>query len=209
MAKRDDNSGFIYHWIKAVPFTRGMHEDYASAFDVLMEIIDDGCIRAGLTMEKGGHECICFTESTKRAINNDTSKYQPFGFQYSKRSIFNAGGRPAIYSPIADKDFLHQCLHWRFMPFDLSSSSGNGGFGIDFTWEREWRLNEPKLYVQNAEAIYVPNNYYRDLLIKRTDEIINDSISSNPDDIYYRYPDPGVEDYFHDVQSKIDVLSQY
>lgn len=95
------------------------------------------------------------------------------------------------------------------MPFDLSSSSGNGGFGIDFTWEREWRLNEPKLYVQNAEAIYVPNNYYRDLLIKRTDEIINDSISSNPDDIYYRYPDPGVEDYFHDVQSKIDVLSQY
>lgn len=206
MAKRNDNSGFLYHWIKASPFMKDNKYDYSTAFEVLISIINDGVIRAGLTMEKGGHECICFTESTKYSISDDTSKYQPFGFQISKRSVFAAGGRPVIYSPVADKQLLDPSIHWRFMPFDLDIKSEKTPFGIDFTWEREWRLNDAELPLDDVDRIYVPNEQYRKLLIERTNEIVHNTISQDPSDYYYGYPHPGVEEYIDRVHDRIDVL---
>ncbi|ENR1039427.1 TPA: hypothetical protein MYH88_000991 [Klebsiella pneumoniae] len=206
MAKRNDNSGYLYHWIKAVPFMRNNNLDYSTAFEVLINIIRDGAIRAGLTMEAGGHECICFTESTKYSLRDDTSKYQPFGFEFSKRRVFTAGGRPVIYSPIAEKQLLDPVIQWRFMPFDLDARSESSPFGIDFTWEREWRLNEPELSLDEVSRIFVPNERYRELLIDRTNDIVSESISEDTSDYYYGYPHPGVEDYIDSIHERIDVL---
>lgn len=206
MAKRNDYSGFLYHWIKANPFMKDNNRDYDAAFEVLIKIINDGVIRAGITIEIGGHECICFTESTKYTINEDTSKYQPFGFQLSKRSVFSAGGRPVIYSPIADKQLIDESIHWRFMPFDLDAKSEKAPYGIDFTWEREWRLNEPELPLDDVERIYVPNEQYKKLLIDRTNDIVHNTISEDPSDYYYGYPHPGVEEYIDSIHDRIDVL---
>ncbi|HGN8722448.1 TPA: hypothetical protein ACK1ZH_001945 [Enterobacter bugandensis] len=206
MAKRNDYSGFLYHWIKANPFMKDNNRDYDAAFEVLIKIINDGVIRAGITIEIGGHECICFTESTKYTINEDTSKYQPFGFQLSKRSVFSAGGRPVIYSPIADKQLIDESIHWRFMPFDLDAKSEKAPYGIDFTWEREWRLNEPELPLDDVERIYVPNEQYKKLLIDRTNDIVHNTISEDPSDYYYGYPHPGVEAYIDSIHDRIDVL---
>lgn len=203
MVKRQDSSGYLYHWVKAVPFQRVKEMDYSSAFEVMMQIIDDGCLRAGLTMDKGGHECICLTESPKKMITNDTSKYQPFGFQFTKRELFALGGRPVIYSPIRDKSLIDPSLHWRFMPFDLDLMSVKNPKGLDFTWEREWRLNEPELYIQDVRKIYVPNDYYKKQLIDRTNLIVQNSIS----DYYFGYPDQGVEQYVDDIHDKIEVLN--
>lgn len=202
MAKRNDNSGFLYHWIKADPFMKDSRLDYPAAFKVLTEIIDAGVIRAGITMDKGGHECICFTESTKYTITDDTSKYQPFGFQLSKRRVFLVGGRPVIYSPIAEKRLLDESIHWRFMPFDLDVKPGGAPFGIDFSWEREWRLNEPELSLLDVDKIYVPSEKYRELLMEHTSNIVRKSIS----DYWGGYPDPNLSDYIDDIDKRIDVI---
>ncbi|MEL5266022.1 hypothetical protein GVN99_15390 [Serratia marcescens] len=202
MAKRNDSSGYLYHWIKADPFMRFQDSDWDSAFSVMKEIIDCGEIRAGLTMEKGGHECICLTESPKYTILDDSSKYQPFGFEFSKGEIFSLGGRPAIYSTQNEKSLLDKSIHWRFMPFDLQAVSTRTPYGIDFTWEREWRLNEAELLIEDATRIYVPNKWYACLLVEYTNDKVHKSIS----DEFDGYANPAVEKYFDDLQCKIEIV---
>lgn len=89
------------------------------------------------------------------------------------------------------------------MPFDLDLMSVKNPKGLDFTWEREWRLNEPELYIQDVRKIYVPNDYYKKQLIDRTNLIVQNSIS----DYYFGYPDQGVEQYVDDIHDKIEVLN--
>ncbi|ENB8332132.1 TPA: hypothetical protein PXN16_002457 [Yersinia enterocolitica] len=199
MAKRNDSSGYLYHWIKADPFVCSKNLDFESAFSVMKEIIYSGEIKAGLTMTKGGHECICLTESPKYTISDDSSKYQPFGFEFPKREIFRQGGRPVIYSTNEEKWLLDKSIHWRFMPFDLLATSDKTPYGIDFTWEREWRLNEAELPIGDATRIIVPNEAYLREFIKYTNDLVLNSITNE----FYGYPDPRVEEYFDNLQDKV------
>lgn len=88
------------------------------------------------------------------------------------------------------------------MPFDLQAVSTRTPYGIDFTWEREWRLNEAELWIENATKIYVPNKLYADLLIEYTNNKIHQSIS----DEFYGHANPAVEKYFDDLQCKIEIV---
>lgn len=60
------------------------------------------------------------------------------GIAVSKEWLYEKGGRPVIYEHPDNIDLLPTELKYRFVPYDPLN-------GIDYTWEREWRLNTDSL----------------------------------------------------------------
>jgi len=158
---RDDNSDYLYHWIKNTRRWKDTENAYDDAFVSMESIIEDQFIYSGEAMGLTRNSCISFTESVKSEIIRDRSLYQPFGFEFRKIDIHNLGGRTAIYSPSEEKAELGEKHQWRHVKFDLNDTSNGKEKGHDFTWEREWRLNSSRLSLLECTGIYVPNSYYK------------------------------------------------
>jgi hypothetical protein len=70
---------------------------------------------------------------------NPTPKYYRFyGLAFSKRTIFDAGGRPVIYLPDKEGGWIPDEQKWRHVRYEIGSAYGD--HPVDFTHEREWRL---------------------------------------------------------------------
>ncbi|HGM5053251.1 TPA: hypothetical protein ACKP2K_000701 [Serratia marcescens] len=203
MGKRIDSTKFVYHWIKAEPHYKDQMVDYESAFNVLIDVIRSGLLKHGDLFKTGGEPCICFTESPEYFMHKDRSKYQPFGFKYYKDFIFRRGGRTVIYSPEEERTLLHEDLAWRYMLHDPITTSKERPFGVDFTWEREWRLPYPELSIMDARSIIVPNQSFVDRIFEITDDWLNDSANYvyAMTDGYYDTPDPKDEEYIDDIRN--------
>jgi len=205
MSKRIDSTRFIYHWIKAEPFERMQENDYETAFEVLLKIIYDGAVKSGEPFKTGYKSCICFTESPEYFMHSDRSKYQPFGVKYLKDYVFSLGGRTVIYMPSKEKNLLHDELLWRYMLHDPISTSDERPFGVDFTWEREWRLPAEELSILDAYSIIVPDSNYIDRIIKITDRWLDENAHEEYIRSHGRHedPDPGFQDYIDDIRSML------
>ncbi len=112
----------------------------------------------GTGMIKGGHTCVCFSEAPLSAIKNGLvnesfySRYSPFGIMVSKKWFFKQGGRPVIYQTEEEYSQLTE-NKWRHVTYNPSLENP-----IDFTWEREWRINAEKLELnENMSTIVLPN----------------------------------------------------
>lgn len=175
--KRIDNTAFLYHWVKAEPYTRNQTEDYDSAYKTFMQILSDTLLKNGDLYKTNGCPCICFTESPEYFMHSDKSKYQPFGFKFLKRYIFELGGRAVIYAPDYEKHLIHDDLMWRYMRHDPLAYSERTPYGVDFTWEREWRLPDTSLEVMNSMSIIVPNEAYVQRFHDDTEQWLNDNAS--------------------------------
>src|SRR5215218_8678599 len=97
-------------------------ERVVPAFDVLKEIMARGLIRgsgnAGLV--KGSRTAVCFSEIPLSAMHqyakppSETSaRYRFYGIALSKKTVFDAGGRPVIYLPDAEGDWIPADQKWR------------------------------------------------------------------------------------------------
>ncbi len=137
----------IDHCNNLIHFTKGTANktDYEQAYQTLKKITKDLMILGGNGMILGQHICICFTEAPAKCLTNEGqlnrqyfSRYTPFGIQLSKKTVYNHGGRPVIYSSRAEwflnKD--NKVINWKYVSYDPNE---NGA--LDFTWEREWRGN--------------------------------------------------------------------
>lgn len=154
-AIRRDIQDYLVH------FTRGI--DKGSPFDVLLKILEEARIVGSSNFIKGGRRCICFSEAPLiehissfniSAINDEVqTRYTPFGLLFKKEFIFQNGGRPAIYQPDSDYNLLHGDLKYRHVTFEVG--------GVDFTWEREWRMQSDELKFDFSDIhVLVPSNDY-------------------------------------------------
>jgi len=84
---------------------------------------------------------------------------------FDKTWVYDRGGRPVIYQPDSDFSRLPEALRWRHVRFEPTSLQG-----IDFTWEREWRIPCDELTFSRAEAvIVVPNDRWAGALRRNHD----------------------------------------
>jgi hypothetical protein len=119
-------------------------ERVVPAFDVLKEILSSGTIRgSGNTgFVKGNRPAVCLSEiplSVMHHFANPPSqeiarypRYRFYGIALSKRAVFEAGGRPVVYLPDGEADWIPAEEKWRHVRFEHGE--------VDFTHEREWRV---------------------------------------------------------------------
>ncbi len=157
---REDMSDFLIH------FTKG--EDMEGAYQNLKSIIDQTVVHGSSAKIRDGSKCVCFSEAPHSSLKNGLSNpsfyspYSPFGIMTTKEYIYNLGGRPVIYQPESEFSQLSVYNSWRHMRFELP--------GIDFTWEREWRIKTDgyRFHPRNTQVI-VPDNSWAQRLIGEHD----------------------------------------
>ena len=67
-----------------------------SAYDRLINILRSKTIKAS-NMPWTGAKAVCFTESPWTSLLAHTQQYSPYGLGFSKKSLFDKHGGPAIY----------------------------------------------------------------------------------------------------------------
>lgn len=142
---RTDISQYLYHWVKA--------DTEELAIEILCKIIESRQLLGGDGFIKGKHKCVCFTETPMNQFHREEYRYKKFGVRFEKNYIFSRGGRPVIYQPKCDYELLPNSLKWRHVTFDPPK--------IDFTWEREWRIESERLEIAPEEVTFiVPHEGY-------------------------------------------------
>lgn len=140
-----------------IHFTSANSDDVA--YQRLREIVGGRVLIGSGSKIKGGFSCVCFSEAPLKALSaglvNDrgSSRYRPFGIIFDKAWIFAQGGRPVIYQTDEEYGLLPQELRWRHMRYEPIAAEP-----IDFTWEREWRINtDGLLFDPSVAGVVVPN----------------------------------------------------
>ena len=131
----------------------------SSASGVLSKILHEGNL-TGTSKWTHGTKCVCFTEAPIQEFGSifslveiasskrERPRYEPYGIAVSKKWLFERGGRPVIYEDPNSFDEFPEDLKYRFVPY-------NPGEGIDFTWEREWRIRIESLKLDPKETLVV------------------------------------------------------
>lgn len=164
MCNRADISPYLIH------FTKG--NDLNDALGNLLSILSSQKILGSNNMIRGEFNCVCFSESPIESIpqgliNADNySKYSPFGILVSKEWLFHQGGRPVIYQPVEEYEQLSDNNRWRHVTYNPTCNPP-----VDFTWEREWRIQTNELHI-NPEycSIVVPDRSWVEHLMSLHDE---------------------------------------
>jgi len=130
-----------------------------SAGAVLRKILHEGRLK-GTSTWTYGYNCVCFTEAPIQEFNSifslveiaasdkERPRYEPYGIAVTKRWLYRAGGRPVIYDNPLVFESLPEQYRYRFVPYDPIN-------GIDFTWEREWRICTENLVLDPKETLIV------------------------------------------------------
>jgi len=162
MARRDIAS-VVIHWTKTRPATDRfipMAPPGRDASMILDDIVKNSCLLGNVGFIKGNQKCVCFTETPLAEMVSifasaaligkaTTLRYEPFGVGVPKEWLFQKGGRPVIYQPGDDYDRLPDDFRWRHCKYEPPS--------VDFTWEREWRIQADKLCLELAHTwIFLP-----------------------------------------------------
>jgi hypothetical protein len=112
-------------------------------FEVLREILTSGVLRGSGNegYVKGTQRAVCLSEIPLSALHhfadpptetNEKGKYRFYGLAFSKQSIFEAGGRPVIYLPDNEGEWIPEEQKWRHVRYEHGK--------VDWTHEREWRV---------------------------------------------------------------------
>jgi hypothetical protein len=149
---RSDLSDCLIH------FTKGTPAEVEANF---RSIISSASLRGNNGHIRGGFKCACFTEAPISALAQILAlptvhgiRYAPFGVLVRKNWLSSVGGRPVIYQPEADYDLLHPEQRYRHVRYEPDK-------GIDYSWEREWRVHVETLPLPQSEVTYVvPSRYW-------------------------------------------------
>jgi len=161
---RRDVGVLLFHFTRALENER-VKEDYGeitkscSAFRVLSNILEEGRLK-GTSKWTYGDNCVCFTEApitefhsifslvSIAASKKERPRYEPYGIAVSKKWLFLRGGRPVIYDHPSAFNKYPEELRYRFVPYDPLS-------GIDYTWEREWRIKTDYLSLDPHNTLVI------------------------------------------------------
>jgi hypothetical protein len=164
---RRDFGNLLFHFTRA-PEERFVEVDFddggkmgmpGSAGAVLRKILYEGRLK-GTSGWTYGHNCVCFTEAPIQEFNSifslveiaasemERPRYEPYGIAVSKTWLFARGGRPVIYDHPDTFSLFSKDQQYRFVPY-------NPVEGIDFTWEREWRIKIDYLKLNPNETLVV------------------------------------------------------
>lgn len=148
-----------------IHFTKG--DSPTEAFEILARIVAERRLRGGNGFIKGNYTCVCFTEAPLPHLAEvfartaaERLRYMPFGILLPKRWLFERGGRPVIYQ--SDDEFfqLPESLRYRHVRYEPASEPR-----IDFSWEREWRVQTEELRLDPTVGFLVlPSQEYLDEL---------------------------------------------
>lgn len=152
---RDDLSNKLVH------LTRGESDQEAAG--KFSSILEGKRLQGGTGDIKGRYRCVCFSEAPIQKLASILSarsehgmRYKPFGIMVSKQWLFEKGGRPVIYQPDKEYELLPNELRYRHVRFEPNR-------GVDFTWEREWRIRVDALDLEPpSTTIVVPNRSWEE-----------------------------------------------
>lgn len=152
-----------------IHFTQGDTPD--AAYARLCRILNDGYLQGSDHLITGGYRCVCFTEAPRTAlaaglVNSwDYGRYAPFGLLFDKRWLFEQSARPVIYQSAAEFHDLPASHAWRHMTYEPDRDPP-----VDFTWEREWRLQTEQLrFDRSCAGIVVPDRDWEARLLAEHD----------------------------------------
>ncbi len=155
MPSRPDISDKVIHFTKA--------QTYQEALELLLTIVGEGRLVGGTGMIKGGYRCVCFTEAPLLAVAggfvnaNSFTRYSPFGLMFDKQWLYERGARPVIYQSDEEYHLLPEEIRWRHVRYEPTGTDP-----VDFTWEREWRLQDNELlFSPNNAVVIVPNQDWK------------------------------------------------
>lgn len=155
---RSDIGDLLVHWTRR----SNRYEAITPAFDNLKNILENSRINGGTGKIRGGYTCVCFTESPLSNLVNvfslakinegksSRTKYEPYGVGIRKEWLFKKGGRPVIYGSSAEYNDLPDSLKWRYVNYSPPS--------VDFTWEREWRIQTDYLELDPEQTVVIVPN---------------------------------------------------
>jgi hypothetical protein len=173
---RGDLSAFAIHFTR----TRTNSDDFdldwppappTPAVEVLAEILNGNQLKGGTRGIRGGYRCVCFTETPLRfvypLIPHVEGRYEPYGIAVRKKWLFDCGGRPVIYQPEDEMQYLDPAIRFRHAKYQPRVDEAVWEPGsADFTWEREWRVQTDSLAIDKGTVIaLVPTEAEKQLLI--------------------------------------------
>jgi hypothetical protein len=147
---RDDLSDKLIHLVKG--------NSYDEVVSTFTKILNERRLLGGTGCIRGGYRCVCFSEApiSKLGIilaNPDVHgmRYRGFGIMVEKIWLFKCGGRPVIYQPDSEFDLLPESHRFRHVRYEPDT-------GVDFSWEREWRIRTDELSIRPDDVTaIVPN----------------------------------------------------
>lgn len=159
---RRDMGSLLFHFTRQpeAPVVIGSSTLSAHPRSVLEKIAADGFLQGSDGYIKGGYKCVCFMETPITEVASifrlaeETAplgmrpRYAPYGIALQKEWLFARGGRPVIYQPEAEYALLPDILRWRHVRYEPEN-------GIDFTWEREWRIKTERLNLEPPRTLFV------------------------------------------------------
>lgn len=139
-----------------IHFIKGASEE--DAYQTLVSILRDKCLIGSTGRIRGAYRCVCFTELPRTLLQHQgfvnqfgTTRYKKFGIMLPKEWLFEHGGRPVIYQTDEEFNDLPESHRWRHVRFDPLN-------GVDFTWEREWRIQIDELPLDSSlTEVFVPD----------------------------------------------------
>jgi hypothetical protein len=145
------------------------------SWSVVQQILAASSLRARSPSEKHAiPPCVCLSECTLPGLVSLCERYGRFGLVFSKRDIFDAGGRPCLY--VGREEYTALALLGRDKPVDTAAGRlyalGNiyepprsGVKPQDYTHEREWRVFADVGFATTAlRAVVAPARYAARLL---------------------------------------------
>jgi hypothetical protein len=127
-----------------------------SAFEVLKEILRSKqiCGSGKNGFVKGSRRAVCLSEIPLSVLHQFAKPpeektlpgkcYRFYGIVISKPAVFDIGGRPVIYLPDAEGNWIPPEEKWRHVRFE----SGQ----VDFTHEREWRVQTISIFRKSSST---------------------------------------------------------
>ena len=141
-----------------VPAEHPLHQQkQQSAIERLVSILTTRTIHSSPMPLVGDASAVCFTECVWDALVAHGNRYSSYGVVFSKGTIFQAGGGPALYmrGDILQREIgsFSQSLKAFVVPFDPDGLLQEGVIQ-DWIHEREWRL-PASLNFEYADVKYV------------------------------------------------------
>lgn len=181
---RIDHSQNLIHFTKGYNFG---NIDYEKSYVIFKNILKTKSLKGGKGMILGSHKCVCFTEAPLNCLSLNKqlnlkyfSRYSPFGFQFSKKTIFENDGRPVIYSKKEEYEMEknNPYINWRYVTYDFDKQ-------IDFTWEREWRIKTNSFnFNENDVKLIFPNMKWIERFIKEHEEEYHKSLDNDCEECF-------------------------
>lgn len=162
--KRPDLTPYLIHLTRSTEA-----EDDYSAFDNLVNILNEGRIRGSTTKKgfiKGPSPATCLMDvpfvSLKYIVNSKSvgrkgPRYEPFGVFVTKKYAYDRGCRPVLYlsnSEMEETLEIPEKEKWRVVTFEVSEKGW-----ISWLHEREWRCKGDLVLPKNPYGVLVRSTH--------------------------------------------------